>query len=229
MLNYVCPPELLGRYLPRGVELDTWENVTLVSMVGFMFRDTRVLSVAIPQHINFEEVNLRFYVRRTLSNGEVRRGVVFIRELVPKTAIAWVANHFYSEPYMAVPMSHKISVSTEAGGSIAYRWTYDKRLYELNGQVEGPAKPLVEGSHEEFITEHYWGYGTHRGRTLEYEVEHPRWNVWQCQEAALTGNVDALYGPEFASVLSTEPYSSLLAVGSEVQVYLGRHLTDMPK
>jgi uncharacterized protein YqjF (DUF2071 family) len=32
-------------------------------MVGFVFKDTRVLGIKWPFHVNFEEVNLRFYVR----------------------------------------------------------------------------------------------------------------------------------------------------------------------
>ena len=34
-----------------------------VSLVGFMFKNTRLLNIPIPFHTDFEEVNLRFYVK----------------------------------------------------------------------------------------------------------------------------------------------------------------------
>ncbi|HEX7980960.1 MAG TPA: DUF2071 domain-containing protein, partial [Gemmatimonadaceae bacterium] len=98
MLNYEVPPEVLAPYVPRGTSLDLWQGHALVSVVGFRFIETRVIGVPIPFHRHFDEVNLRFYVRRELPGGEARRGVVFIRELVPKPMIAWVARALYNEP-----------------------------------------------------------------------------------------------------------------------------------
>ena len=107
MLNYEVAPEALAPFVPAGTELDAWEGRHLVSMVGFMFQSTRGLGFPIPFHRNFEEVNLRFYVRRKV-DGEWRRGVVFIKEIVPRFAIAWVARTFYNENYVALPMSHRL-------------------------------------------------------------------------------------------------------------------------
>jgi len=225
MLNYLCPPELLMPLLPRGVELDTWESENLISVVGFMFAETRIKGVAIPGHVNFEEVNLRFYVRRLMPDGEIRRGVVFIRELVGKQLVATVAKTIYSEPYLRVPISHSSTLSVEAGGSLCYRWGTDPNAAEITAQVSGAAKPLEVGSHEEFITEHYWGYTRRRnGATSEYEVLHPRWNCWKCDEARLKGDTSPYYGSGFAEILASAPYSSLVAVGSEVSVFPGKNL-----
>lgn len=218
MLNYPCPVEVLKPQLPMGVELDEWQGQTLVSMVGFMFVDTRVRGFAVPGHRDFEEVNLRFYVRRNMPSGEVRRGVVFVRELVPKPLIAFTAQALYDEPYLAVPMHHRRET-----GEVSYGWRLGNEEFLLAGCVSGEPKPLQEGSEAEFITEHYWGYtGRREGRTSEYQVTHPRWKVWEAANASFTGNVDALYGAEFGQVLRQAPVSAFVALGSEVGVYPGR-------
>jgi uncharacterized protein YqjF (DUF2071 family) len=66
--NYVIDPATLANYLPAGTELDLWEGKYYVSLVGFMFKNTKLLGIKIPFHVNFEEVNLRFYVKR-FENG----------------------------------------------------------------------------------------------------------------------------------------------------------------
>ena len=225
LLNYACPRRLLQPLVPAGTELDEWAGQTLVSLVGFLFADTRLKGVPVPGHQTFEEVNLRFYVRRTTLEGEVRRAVVFIRELVPRTAIATLARWTYNEPYLAVPMSHDVALDPTSGGRVAYGWRHKDGEYRLAATVTGPAQPLVRGSEAEFITEHYWGYTRQRdGATLEYQVEHPRWDVWERPEPSFSGPAAALYGDDFGAVLSGPPRSAFVAVGSEVAVRVGRRM-----
>jgi uncharacterized protein YqjF (DUF2071 family) len=222
LLNYVCPRRLLEPFVPSGTELDEFDGVTLVSLVGFLFADTRLLGVSVPFHRTFEEVNLRFYVR--LPDPDGRRAVVFIRELVPRWAIAAVARLVYNEPYLAVPMRHRWNLTPE-GGEIAYGWTHAGAAFELGARVTGPATPLERGSEAEFITEHYWGYTRQRdGSTLEYQVEHPAWHVRTADASWFHGPASNLYGPDFAAVLATPPRSAFLAVGSEIAVHHGRRL-----
>src|SRR6266513_2477095 len=121
MLNYEVDRSVLARRVPPGTELDSWGGVVYVSVVGFLFLKTRVLGVPIPGHRNFEEVNLRFYVRRK-ADGEWRRGVVFVKEIVPRRAIAAVARGLYGENYVAMPMSHAID-----GRRVEYRWGIENR------------------------------------------------------------------------------------------------------
>jgi uncharacterized protein YqjF (DUF2071 family) len=224
LLNYPCPPELLEPLVPAGTTLDSWQGKTVISLVGFLFADTRVRSWSIPFHRTFEEVNLRFYVRRTAPDGATRRAVVFIRELVPRPAIAVVARWLYNEPYLAVPMSHRIDLTPERGGSVEYRWRYHGADFALRAQTQGPARALQPGSEAEFITEHYWGYTRQRdGGTLEYQVEHRRWEVWETRARFEGPGVD-LYGPEFGAILAGPPQSAFVVVGSEVRVYLGKRL-----
>ncbi len=225
LLNYPCPRRLLEPLVPRGPELEHLHGESQVSQVGFQFVDTRVRGVAVPGHRTFEEVNLRFYVRRTTPSGELRRAVVFIRELVPRAAIATVARWTYNEPYLAVPMSHETALDPASGGHVAYSWRHDGAEYRLGASAAGPARPLQPGSEAEFITEHYWGYTRQRdSATLEYRVEHPRWDVWTATDAAFAGPAASLYGDDFGPVLSAAPRSAFIAVGSEVAVHVGQRV-----
>jgi len=227
MLNFDVDPAILRPFVPSGTELDAWCGRTVVSLVGFLFLDTRVLGIPIPFHRDFEEVNLRFYVRRKTSDGW-RRAVVFIKELVPRMAIAVTARLFYGEHYVAVPMSHRIELASDTTGTIrqvSYRWRLGSGDHELSIAVRGDAQAPAEGSAEEFITEHYWGYARRRdGGTTEYQVEHPRWRVWAAHEARFDGDARQLYGERFAACLNTPPASAFLADGSKVTVFRGARL-----
>jgi uncharacterized protein YqjF (DUF2071 family) len=219
MINYEAPPELLDPLVPAGVELDRWRNTLYVSVVGFLFQDTRVLGLAIPGHRSFEEVNLRFYVRREVPD-ETRRGVVFIRELVPRRAIALVARLLYNEPYRAVPMSHRFVPNSRTGTDRQYAWRAGDAWTTIHATADGPPRPLQEGSEEEFITEHYWGYTRQRdGGTIEYRVAHPRWSVWTATDVRLAGDFSRVYGDAFARVLAGRPRSAFVADGSAVTVF----------
>jgi uncharacterized protein YqjF (DUF2071 family) len=226
MLNYEVDPSVLRSVVPAGTELDQWEGKTFVSMVGFLFLKTKVLGISVPFHSNFEEVNLRFYVRRLTNEGWLR-GVVFIKELVPRLAIAWTARVFYNENYIAVPMSHELSFDkTGVVNKAAYRWVSAGRKSSLEVVTQGEGAFVVPGTCEEFITEHYWGYVRQRdGGTVEYQVEHPHWRVWSAQEATLDCPVGELYGETFAPFLKVKPASAFLADGSMVTVYKGRRLS----
>ena len=227
MLNYRVDPALLQPHVPAGTELDSWQGATFVSVVGFLFRNTRVLGLPIPFHRHFEELNLRFYVRRE-EGGEVRRAVTFLRELVPRRAIAAVARLTYDEPYRALPMRHRIEPARSGGETparVEYAWRQPTGWSRVAVEPVGSAEPLRAGSEEEFITEHYWGYTRQRdGGTVEYRVEHPRWRVWQVERATLDGDVAMLAGPELARALRAPPSSAFLADGSGVVVRAPRRL-----
>jgi len=226
MLNWRVPPSMLASYVPAGTELDDWHGDTYVSVVGFLFRDTKVLGLPVPFHRNFEEVNLRFYVRRTVDN-DVRRGVTFIREIVPRRAIASIARLVYNEPYLALPMRHRLGpISAEISGpaTVEYAWREQGDWTSLSMEPQGQPQPLRAGSKEEFITEHYWGYTKQRdGGTIEYRVEHPSWRVWPAAQAELSGSLN-LYGPAFAEILETPPASAFLSEGSRVVIYSAQRI-----
>ena len=216
MLNFWVDPAVLNPLVPAGTELDFLAGETFLSVVGFLFLNTRVLGLTVPLHRDFEEVNLRFYVRCKSVAGW-KRGVVFVRELVPRRAIATVARVFYGERYAALPMRHTI-VDNETGVSVEYGWRRGKKWESLSVAAMGGAQIVPAGSHEEFITEHSWGY-TAGKRTSEYRVEHPRWKIWPAQSAALSADVATLYGEQFVAPLSSKPVSQFIAEGSHVQIW----------
>ena len=222
MLNYVVAPELLQPRVPAGTELDLFQGHAFISLVAFRFLDTKILGLPIPFHRNFEEINLRFYVSRDTPAGP-RRGVVFIREIVPRAAIAALARWVYNEPYVALPTTSTIEPDND-GCRVGYRWRTDSWA-DLRLSATGPAAHPPENSHEQFITEHYWGYGTDKkGRTLEYQVAHPPWRVWPNTTASIHGDTVKLYGPTFAAILRRPPDSAFLADGSPISVYPGEIL-----
>ena len=223
MLNYEVAPSLLVSLVPPGTELDSWNGKTFISLVGFRFLRTRVFGIPFPFYCNFNEVNLRFYVRRS-HGGQIRRGVVFIREIVPRRMIALVARVFYGERYVALPMSHRIHAADQTL-AVEYRWKLAGSWSKLNITAEGTPTLPCEGSLEQFITEHYWGYASLNGKGyINYEVRHPRWNVWTAAKASFQGSAEALYGTELSDVLKRPPDSAFLAEGSEIAVHRGVRL-----
>jgi len=221
MAQYAVDPAMLAPWLPRGVELDVYQGRCYVSLVGFLFDRVRVKGLAVPFHTRFEEVNLRFYVRRTDATGALRRGVVFVREFVPRAAIAVVARTLYEEPYLTLPTRSSI-VHSPGVLDVQYAWKHLGRWHSLAVEASPGEQPIAAGSEEEFLTEHYWGYTKRRdGTTSEYEVRHPRWNIYAIASHKVDVDLGALYGPAFAHLDGSKPSSILLAEGSAVSVLSG--------
>lgn len=223
MANYPVDQEILKPYVPPGTELDLWQGKAYVSMVGFMFLNTRVLGIPIPFHRNFEEVNLRFYVRYQ-DEGEWKRGVVFIKEIVPRFAIVWVANTIYKEHYQCLAMRHSVE-DHGANQTVTYAWRFRGEWNHMKATTALTAEPIEGGSEAEFITEHYWGYSASgKKQTIEYQVEHPRWNAFPVQNFEMHCNVAELYGAAFAPFLAQAPSSVFMADGSEIIVREGKKI-----
>jgi uncharacterized protein YqjF (DUF2071 family) len=217
MLNYVVDPRIIAPLVPPGTEIDYENGETFVSVVGFLFLDTRLLGLPIPLHRDFEEVNLRFYVRKK-SADTWRRGVVFVRELVPKRAIAVIARTFYGEPYLALPMNHEIE-DVDLRVKVKYSWRRGSKWESLEMTASGEPQSIPASSHAEFITGHYWGYACVRGGCSEYRVEHPRWKIWNAETFELRADVAALYGGQFADTLTAPPHSAFIAEGSPIEIW----------
>jgi uncharacterized protein YqjF (DUF2071 family) len=219
MLNYEADPALLRNSVPRGTELDSFGGKTYASLIGFRFLRTKLFGfLPIPFHANFDEINLRFYVRRE-SAGETRRGVVFIREIVPRRAIASIACLVYGEKYVALPMRHRIQRASDSL-SAEYQFRVGSSWCTLRGAASGDPVPPQRDSLEQFITEHYWGYtARHEKPSLEYRVSHVPWRVWSCSAAAFEGDASSLYSPAFSEFLRRPPASAFLANGSPIFVH----------
>lgn len=223
LANYSIDPRILQPWLPSGVELDSFNGITYISLVGFMFLETAVLGLKIPFHVNFPEVNLRFYVRYK-EDGKWKRGVVFISEIVPKYAVAFIANKLYKERYRRMPMRVTEAVSTEEI-STGYEWKFNGQWHSLQVRAANHPIPLEEGSEAEFITEHFWGYSGIPGKpTTEYQVAHPRWHTYKLLDHTVNCDFKALYGPDFSSLSQQKPVSVFFAEGSAIQVFPKRIL-----
>jgi len=224
MINFEVDPLILAPFVPHGTELDLWEDKSFISIVGFLFLKTQVLGFSLPYHRNFEEINMRIYVRRHALEGW-RRGVAFIKEIVPRRAVAAVARVVYNENYSARRMRHVIDLNSgnlAPESSVEYGWREAERWNFVRARITGEPQKLIPGSEEEFITEHYYGYTAQRdGGSVEYRVEHPSWRVWQVSEAQFGCDVARVYGSPFTQSLVEKPSSAFVADGSAVTVHRG--------
>ena len=217
LINYEIDAKILEKYVPNGTELDFWDNKCYISLVGFMFEDVKLLGLKIPLHTNFEEVNLRFYVKR-LEEGKWKRGVVFIKEIVPKLALKIVANTVFKENYETLPMKHKV-IENESTFNFNYDWKKDQKWNSIALETEKNLIKIEENSEAQFITEHYFGYTkVNHTKTFEYEVKHPIWKQYNVLNSKIDVDFEATYGNEFAFMKDLIPNSIILAKGSKVSV-----------
>lgn len=222
LANYVVDKEILLKYLPPFTELDDWQGKYYVSLVGFMFINTKLKGYGIPFHTNFEEVNLRFYVK--YKKGDVwKRGVVFIKEIVPKPAITFVANTIYKENYQTLPMKHRW---VENNNDLTVEYAWKSKNWDIFSVIAHPQREVIKpNSKEEFITEHYWGYTKVASNlTSEYGVEHPRWEVYPIKSYHIEVDFERNYGKDFSFLSKATPHSVMLAEGSLIQVLKGKKI-----
>ncbi len=217
MANYAVDPKILEPFLPAGVELDYYKGNTYISLVGFMFRNTKIFQVPVPGLGTFEEVNLRFYVTRK-DGSQVKRGVVFINETVPYKLVAWIANRLYKEHYSAVPTRNKKTLKI-ATSEIQYLWKSKSLWNSLSVVADITMKPMVSGSFEEYIFEHYYGYTLiNSSQTDEYKVEHPRWDISKVLSYQINCDFEEVYGKSFCFLNNCTPENVIFAAGSKVAV-----------
>jgi uncharacterized protein YqjF (DUF2071 family) len=217
LANYEIDPKLLQPFLPYRTELDFWNDTCYVSLVGFLFKNTKMLGLKIPFHVDFEEVNLRFYVKYR-EDGEWKRGVVFVKEIVPKAAITFVANNLYQEHYQTLRMKHHWEEGDD-GMVTRYEWRLDGEWYSFEVKSEAKLISIEAGSEAEFITEHYWGYTKIKPeKTYEYQVTHPKWDQYPVTDYKLSVDYGKVYGEPFGVLNQLKPKSVFLAEGSSITV-----------
>ena len=217
IVNYAVDPAILEPYLPYKTELDFWKDKCYVSLVGFRFMNTNLKGISIPFHINFEEINLRFYVRYK-DGSSWKRGVTFIKEIVPKPALTFIANFVYKEKYVTLPTKHTW-VDNAGEIKVLYEWRHQGEWDLISLTAESKPFDILPESEEEFITEHYWGYTQiSNRRTSQYQVEHPRWQAYAVKSHQVKVRFGDLYGAEFGILKDALPDSIMLAEGSKITV-----------
>lgn len=215
--NYTIDKAILMPYLPYGTELDLWNGKCYISLVGMMFMNTKILGVKIPYHVDFEEVNLRFYVKR-FEHGQWKRGVVFIKEIVPKKAITFVANNLYNENYQTMKMSHSWK-ENQRQKIVEYHWGKSEMNNCLKITSEKNQKNIERNSETEFILENYLGFAKVKDNiTNKYTVKHPKWKIYDVENYSLKVNFGTIYGKDFEFLEKMIPDSVNLVEGSEVAI-----------
>jgi uncharacterized protein YqjF (DUF2071 family) len=223
MANYEVNPDVLTSYLPKGVELDCYNKKTYVSLVGFMFKKTRLFNIPIPFFGTFEEINLRFYVRR-VEGDIIKRGVVFINETVPYKLVALLANKLYKEHYIAITTKNVTEI-TNHSKNIKYEWRINEEWNHLTVQAAKENEQMLPESIEEFIFEHYYGYTKIDSEvSQEYKVNHPRWQVNKVTDYSIRCDFKSMYGSDFSFLNNYQPDSVILAQGSPVTINWKRTL-----
>ncbi len=215
--NYEADVSVLQPYLPIGTEPDVYNGKCIVSLVGFMFLNTKLLGIGFPFHRNFEEFNLRFYVRRKVGDS-YQRGVVFVKEIVPRRMITYIAYGLYGERYYYHPMRNHI-VETGKDMEVSYSLLVNKQWNTIEVKASKESSLMIKGSEEEFIAEHYWGYTKlAHGKTSEYRVQHPQWKLHDIKSYYINIDIRTLYGEQWLPFLSGKPSSVFMAAGSPVSI-----------
>jgi uncharacterized protein YqjF (DUF2071 family) len=217
MVNYEIPEEILSKYLPKGVSVDLYNGKAYISLVGFMFKNTKIFNIPTFKLGTFEEINLRFYVSRKVGN-ETRRGVVFINETVPYKAVAWLANALYKEHYTVVPTKHTISKDSK-NQKIKFEWLLQKKWNSIYVKNDLKSNEMERNSLENFIYEHYYGYTKIDEQTTEeYRLHHPSWRIHTVVDYEIACDFKAMYGNDFSILNETKPTAVFIAEGSSVAI-----------
>lgn len=216
MANYEMEPTALVPYLPKGVELDFYNNKTYVSLVGFMFKKTRLFGVPIPFFGSFEEINLRFYVKK-IEDGKIKKGVVFINETVPFKIVALLANKLYKEHYISIPTKNSIKIAEHK--QIKYEWKINDKWNSIAVKSDTNKYTIEKATIEEFIFERYFGFTKiSNSSTQEYQIRHPKWMTHKMLDTHIDCDFKSMYGDAFSGLSNQTPDSIILAEGSQVSV-----------
>ena len=221
--TWAVHPSLLAPMVPARAILDLWNGDALLSLVGMRAVNVRVSGLPVPLHQDFDQISMRFCVRREVA-GETRRGLVFVKQIVPSASMTLVDRLLYHANYVNAPTRHDIEPGEQ--GWTSYEWLVGERWNRFSAVRAGAAVAPAEQSIEEFISHRPWAYSRQAdGSTLESCAEHPRWEVWPAQEMLLDCDVAPLFGVEYVPVFASQPIATFVAVGSTVALNTPRRVT----
>ena len=220
-VNFQIDPKILEPRVPRGLELDFFNDETYVSLVAMMLRDVRVWGIPIHVATGFEQVNLRFYVRRRIGN-EFRRGTCFIKDYVSSSAAAWILGSLFKADFHRLKMKHDNSGFDglpESVPHVDYGWKAGDGWNRLRVKALSPMRETERETKHGFVLDHDYQYSQRKGKTLEYPSDRPDWTIWSASQASFQCDVKRLFGVEFAKPLGRRPSSIFVAKGSDVTIF----------
>ena len=217
MLSYRADPALVKPYIPTEVELDLYGGEMFLSLVAFLSLETRLPLFSNLKQTNFERIDLRFNVRRK-SADTWRRGISFVRRILPKAVASGMARAFPTEIASGSPLKSDI-VDCDNTINVNYSWKCATKWRSLQMCAAGTPRAIPAGTFEDYLLERNWYFGEFRRGCSEYRVERPRWRVWEVSCANLDHDINKLFPEEFAQLLSRPPALQLLAEGSHVQLW----------
>ena len=216
--NYVVDPSILEKHIPNGTVLEAHNGKYFVSLVAFRYCETRLLNVRVPYHNIFEEINLRFYVKREITPGNWRSEVAFTKLFFPKTALTLVAKHIYKENYETKKMRHNWS---DNGNELFTSYGLKKnRWHSFDLVSDKKSSPIFSNTSEDFFSKHYWGTSKiNRKSCTIYKIDHPVWESHKVLRSNISFDFNTVFGAEFKHLTNTEPDSTHLFNGSKVLVH----------
>lgn len=215
--NYIVPPEVVEKHLPPFTEIDYFNENCFVSLVGFQFKDVEIAGIKVPFHTDFEEINLRFYVKR-FDGENWRKGTVFLSEIADKVALSTLANSLLRENYKTLPTKQEVRKQANEWKA-GYFWQFNSTWQYIKVTADATPLPTKKGSETEFIIHRLWGYGKHNEEvTNEYNISHPRWNTYKIKDYSVNVDFAKIFGPEFSILGAATPHSVILAEGSSISV-----------
>ena len=228
LFSWTVDPAVLQPITPAGLELDYWQDSTYVSLVGVRFESVRVFGLPAPPRA-YDEINLRFYVRRPAAGGDPQPGVVFIRQAVPHRLTAFVARACYGEPFIAAPTAHQFDPPAPGPAGlprrVEYRLFRRGRWHEFWAEADYAPETPAPGSLAEFLTRRYWGYnGKPRSRSRAYRLTRPDWPVRPASHWGITPDFSDVYDAPLSTSMREAPASILLATGSKAAVSMPSRL-----
>ena len=215
-LNYQVDRDLLTSRIPHGVQLQLFNGKAYISVVAFLFKNLQVAGIPAPFHQEFEQVNLRFYVKQGTAASE-KRGVVFIREIVPKTLLATAARVLFNEKYLSLPMRHDFQIEKNQTNSVEYGWQTERQECSLRAVFDNQWSYPEANSAEHFFMARPYSFTRRKdGATNEMILEHPLWRTAPVIDARAEYDIPEIFGAEFVPYLTLLPASVFIAEGSPI-------------
>ncbi|WP_132051609.1 YqjF family protein [Pseudocnuella soli] len=174
-LHWKVPQDLLRPLVPPGLELDMHNSETWVSLVAFTMEQIRPRGLpAVGFVSNFEEINLRTYVR-----VDNKPGVYFLSIEAGNGLFAFIARNLSGLPYETAAMLRR------NGANQPYTSINKRRDFQLQASFKIGSGQSQKSALDHFLTEKYCLY-LQKGNTIyRYDIHHRPWNLYTVEQLQL--------------------------------------------